>query len=205
MPPRPAGEQSRRSRACGARPSAPQPHLTCRLGRPLGNVPPARSGPQRGRWAPSMRGAMVASGDRPSPTEAAAETCRQRRLGEYEPRLTTFELTRVILAPARQLGQEPLGCFSNSHFAPQNRGSSAWENSQANPFRPGFAGHLPQRGRLPPSLGRCHAPRRDGGSLPQNSAGRSPEKFSCQARLRFQNSGTPFVEEFSLSPRVKFR
>ncbi len=46
-------------------------------------------------------------------------------------------------------------------------------------------------------------PRRDGGSLPQNSAGRSPEKFSCQARLRFQNSGRPFVEEFSLSPRVK--
>ena len=32
-------------------------------------------------------------------------------------------------------------------------------------------------------------PWRDGGSLPQNSAGRSPEKFSCQARLRFQNSG----------------
>ena len=46
-------------------------------------------------------------------------------------------------------------------------------------------------------------PRRDGGSLPQNSAGRSPEKFSCQARLRFQNSGTPFVEEFFLSPRAK--
>ncbi len=55
MPPRPAGEQSRRSRACGARPSAPQPHLTCRLGRPLGNVPPARSGPHRGRLPPSLR------------------------------------------------------------------------------------------------------------------------------------------------------
>ena len=74
MPPRPAGEQSRRSRACWARPIAPHSRLACRIGRPLGNVPPARSGPQRGRWAPSMRGAMVASGDRPSPTEAAAET-----------------------------------------------------------------------------------------------------------------------------------
>ena len=87
--------------------------------------------------------------------------------------------TRTPLAPPKG----PL-----THGLPQ-RGSHKQYPPSLTPSNPASSGHLPQRGRLSPSLREVSRPRRDGGSLPQNSAGRSPEKFSCQARLRFQNSG----------------
>ena len=98
--------------------------------------------------------------------------------------------TGGVRAKSHCRSTEPLGSFSNSHFAAQNRGSCGFYiTRRQTPSGPASPGHLPQRGRLPPSLREVSRPRRDGGSLPQNSAGRSPEKFSCQARLRFQNSG----------------
>ena len=60
--------------------AAPCQRLGCRLGRPLGNVPPGRSGPEgRAKSRLPLWGALVPSGHRSAPTEPAGESALQRR------------------------------------------------------------------------------------------------------------------------------